>query len=432
MRIVYFTHYYTPEGNAPATRVSSFAKRWVSAGHDVTVITCAPNVPHGRVYDGYRNRIWPQTESIDGVEVIRVWTWIAANKGVFGRVLNYMSYMVAAFLVSITIKRPDIFIATSPQFFCGWAGVLYACWTRWTSWLSKRPRFVLEIRDLWPESIGAVRAINDRFILSVLQMLEKWMYANADTIVTVGEGYRKRLIERGVAPASISVVMNGWDEDTPRPKEEEIAALRSQWSLEGKFVCAYIGTIGMACGLDIYLRAAQLLRKRGIDDIKLVAVGDGAQRESLEKQAQSLHLDTILFTGLQSKKSVSNWLALSDVCFVHLKKTPLFETVIPSKIFEAAGFRRPILIGVGGDAKEIVEVAGAGIAIEPENEEQMVDSLIRLKDNPQLRAKLGDSGYGYITSHFSRDNSSLQYLRVLQTQLATCTELVSEPREEIV
>ena len=432
MRILYFTHYYTPEGNAPATRVSSFAKRWVASGHDVTVITCVPNVPNGIVYEGYKNTFWPQKEVIDGVTLIRVWTWIAANKGVVGRVLNYLSYMVAAFLVSLTMKKPDIFIATSPQFFCGWAGVLFSWWTRCTSWFTKRPKFVLEIRDIWPDSIGAVDAIRSRIILFVLQIFERWMYASADTIVTVGDGYKRRLVERGVSPKRIQIVMNGWDEETHRPTMEEVTALRSQWNLENQFVCAYIGTIGMACGLDIYLRAAQLLRARGVPDVKLVAVGDGAQKESLERQAKALGLDNVLFTGLQSKRIVSIWLAASDVCFVHLKKTPLFETVIPSKIFEAAGFSRPILIGVGGDAKKLVETAAAGISVEPENEEQMLSALLQMKEDSKLRRELGENGYRYVSNHFTRDSLSLQYLKILRDQIATHPEIASEPQKEIV
>ncbi len=130
MNIVFFCHYYLPEGNAPATRVSSLAKRWVAAGHNVTVVTSVPNVPHGRVYQGYRNRIWPQREEIDGVNVIRIWTLIAPNKGTLLRIANYVSYLVSAFLYAIFLPRPDILIATSPQFFCGWAGVLYACWLK--------------------------------------------------------------------------------------------------------------------------------------------------------------------------------------------------------------------------------------------------------------------------------------------------------------
>jgi glycosyltransferase involved in cell wall biosynthesis len=198
------------------------------------------------------------------------------------------------------------------------------------------------------------------------------------------------------------------------PSDEEVTKMRSEWGLDGKFVCAYIGTIGMACGLDIYLRAAGLLLEKGIRDIALVAVGDGAMRETLEQQARDKALDCILFTGLQPKASMPTWLTLADVCFVHLKKTPLFETVIPSKIFESFGFCRPIVIGVHGDAQRLVEASGGGFTMEPENETQLVDQLVRLRNDSARRLALGTQGRRYVESHFSRDVLSERYLSILR------------------
>ena len=157
MRILYFSHYFTPEGNAPARRVYEMCRRWVQSGHRVTVITCAPNVPGGVVYEGYANP-WIQRETIEGIETIRVWTYLAANRGTFRRILNYLSYMVTAILAGLWHEKPDVVIATSPQFFCGWAGV-------WVSRLRRIP-FILEIRDLWPESIAAVGALRNPRLLA--------------------------------------------------------------------------------------------------------------------------------------------------------------------------------------------------------------------------------------------------------------------------
>lgn len=415
MRILYFTHYYPPEGNAPATRVSALAKRWVQSGHDVTVITCVPNVPHGKVYAGYRNRLWPQREEKDGVKIIRVWTWVAPNKGLVGRILNYVSYMVAAWLVAVTLRKPDIFIATSPQFFCGWAGVLYRYWVRATCWFRRSPPFVLEIRDIWPESIGAVDAIQNKWILGFLQFLEGWMYRAANHIVTVGEGYKQRLIERKVPADKMTVVMNGWDNDMAIPEAAASQALRATRGWEGQFVCAYIGTIGMACGLDIFIRAAKLLEAKGEKGISLVAVGDGAIREELDRQCTEAGIRSVHFVGLQPKESMPTWLMAADACFVHLKKTPLFETVIPSKIFEASGLKRPIIIGVNGEARRLVLESGGGIAIEPEDENQLVAAIERLRDDPEYAAGLGAAGCEYVGKNFSRDHLANRYLECLTT-----------------
>ena len=335
MKILFLTHYYTPEGNAPASRVSALAERWAAAGHDVTVLTCAPNVPDGVVYPGYRNR-WTQREVLNGVKVLRVWTYIAPNKGTVRRIVNYLSYMHSAFWHGLWVKRPDVLIATSPQFFCGWAGVKLSWW--------RRLPFVLEIRDIWPESMSAVNAGLPGPALKYIGWLERRMYRRADRIVTVGQGYVEKLKERGVPEDKISVIMNGVDKKLffPRPVNEE---LRRQYGLSGKFVCSYIGTIGMACGLKSALDAAQLLKERGRDDIRIVLVGDGAQREALQKEAQERKLDNVIFTGRRPKSEMPDWVASSDVNLVHLKKSDLFETVMPSKIFESAGCARPMLRG---------------------------------------------------------------------------------------
>ncbi len=415
MRIFYFSHYYTPEGNAPATRVSSLSKRWAKSSHEVAVVTCTPNVPHGKIYEGYKNTWWPQKQDLDGVKVIRVWTWIAPNKGTVRRIANYVSYMISATLFAVTQTRPDVIIATSPQFFCGWAGVLYSIWLKMTGLFTRRKTvFVLEIRDIWPESIGAVDAIKNPWILWLLQLLEALMYRMSDHIVTVGKGYRARLIERGVANDKISVVMNGFDSDLMSTDSDGDIALREHWKLDGKFVCGYIGTIGLACGLDIYVRAAKLLKQLGHNDIVLVAVGDGAVREELQMQCQAEQLDNVLFVGLQPKDSMQSWLKLTDVSFVHLRKTPLFETVIPSKIFESAGMKRPVIIGVKGEASELVKASGGGVSIEPEDENDFVANLVKMKESPATRITMGESGCRYVLTHFDRIALANEYIEILK------------------
>ncbi len=403
MKILFLTHYYTPEGNAPASRVSALAERWVQSGHEVTVLTGFPNVPDGVVYPGYRNR-WKQTEVINGVKVLRVWTYIAPNKGTVRRIANYLSYMHSAFWHGLWTERPDVLIATSPQFFCGWAGMRLSWW--------RRLPFVLEIRDIWPESMSAVNAGLPATALEYIGWLERRMYRRADRIVTVGQGYVEKLKERGVPESKISVIMNGVDKKLfyPHPVNEE---LRGQYGLSGKFVCSYIGTIGMACGLKSALDAAQLLKERGCDDIRIVLVGDGAQRESLQQEASERGLDNVVFTGRRPKAEMPDWVASSDVNLVHLKKSDLFETVMPSKIFESAGCARPILMGVNGFAKKIVMDAEAGVSVEPEDAVGIADALERLSADPELCRRLGENAWRNIASRYDRDVQADDYLKIL-------------------
>ena len=404
MKILFLTHYYTPEGNAPASRVSALAERWAKDGHDVTILTCAPNVPNGVVYEGYKNK-FSQTEVINGVKVVRVWTYIAANKGTLRRIMNFVSYMIMAFMRGLFMKRPDILIATSPQFFCGWAGVLLHS--------IKRIPFCLEVRDIWPESIIAVGAKLPSGLLKIISVMEKIMYNSADHIVTVGQGYFEKLKERGIDENKISVVMNGVDRTLFYPRERNEELLKKH-SLDGKFICSYIGTIGMACALDTALESAEILQNQGNDKIKIVLIGDGAVREELEAKAKAKNLKNVVFLGRRPKQEIPDWIASSDINLVHLKKTGLFQTVMPSKIFESAGCARPVLMGVDGFSRDLVENAKMGISIEPENAKAMADALLKASENPELLKQLGENGYKNIAEKYDRDIQAENYLDILK------------------
>ena len=408
MKILFLTHYYTPEGNAPASRVSALAERWAKDGHDLTILTCAPNVPNGIVYEGYKNK-FSQTEVINGVKVVRVWTYIAPNKGTLRRIINFVSYMIMAFMRGLFMKRPDVLIATSPQFFCGWAGVLLHTF--------KRIPFILEIRDIWPESIIAVGAKLPGGLLKIISVMEKIMYNSADHIVTVGQGYVEKLKERGIDENKISVVMNGVDRTLfyPRKRNEE---LLKKHSLDGKFICSYIGTIGMACALDTALESAEILQNQGNDKIRIVLIGDGAVREELEAKAKAMNLKNVVFLGRRPKQEIPDWIASSDINLVHLKKTGLFQTVMPSKIFESAGCARPVLMGVDGFSRDLVENAKMGISIEPENAEAMADALLKASENPELLKQLGENGYKNIAEKYDRDIQAENYLSILNNTLS--------------
>ena len=415
MKIAVFTHYFPPEGNAPATRMHALCKQWQASGDDVTVLTCAPNVPNGVVYEGYRNRVY-QTEEIDGVRVVRVWTYLAANKGTLLRIVNYLSYMATAIVAGALMRKPDVIVATSPQFFCGWAGV-------WVSRLRRVP-LVLEIRDLWPESIVAVGALTNRRLIRVLEWLERRLYAAARRIVTVGEGYRDELVRKNVPESRITLIPNGVDRDVlfPRPADENV---RERWGLTHRFVCAYVGTIGMASGLDVVLRAAALLDARGRRDITFMIVGDGAVRTELERDAARRGLSNVVFTGRQEKDSIPALLAATDACLVHLKAHPLFATVLPSKIFEAAAMAKPVILGVEGYAADLVKRAGAGICIRPDAAVELVDAVITLADDRALGVSLGRNGHDYCVTHFDRAVLARDYLDLLHRVVDTGDGTVS-------
>lgn len=406
MKILFFSHYYTPEGNAPATRVSALCERWVKAGHDVTVVTCPPNVPNGIVYDGYANR--RTSEVINGVKVERVKLYIAANKGAVKRMFNFVTYFVKSLLAALRLPKPDVVIATSPQIFCGYVGVWYK--------RLRRVPLVIEIRDIWPESMGAVGANIPKIAYWGLELIEKAMYRKCDRLVTVGQGYYERLAEKGVPKDKMSIVMNGTDLAVYSPREKN-GELLKKYGLEGKFVVSYIGTVGMACGLEVVLDAAEIISRKERKDCKevvFVIVGDGAHREQLEAEAKKRGLSNVVFTGRQPKNSMPDWVSSSDANLVHLKKTELFTTVMPSKIFESAGCKRPIIMGVDGFAKKLVMDAHAGLDMTPESADSLVECVEKLAGDLELCKQLGENAYNNIAQVHNRDKQAEDYLKVLE------------------
>ncbi len=400
MHILFLSHYFPPEVNAPATRTHAHCKRWVEAGHQVTVITCAPNCPSGVVYDGYKNKLI-QKETVDGIQVVRLWTFLAANKGFVKRILNYLSYMLIATMYAITRRNVDVVVATSPQFFCGWAGVLCRWVRRWP--------FVLEIRDIWPESILTVGAMKRSLSIRVLENLELWMYRAAQHIVTVGDGYRDKLLERGVENERISVIPNGVCLEQFQEMEPSKALLK-EWNSENKFVCSYIGTVGMAHGLDVVVKAAATLQSQNDNTVCFWIVGDGAQRAKLEEEATQQQLTNIRFTGMIAKDQIANVIASSDACLVHLKGTDLFGTVIPSKIFEIMALNKPIIAGVRGQTEEIVLAGNAGVSMTPDDPESLLAAIETIKTQPEEY----QHGREYVAQHFNRDTLANEMLTVLQ------------------
>jgi glycosyltransferase involved in cell wall biosynthesis len=407
MHIHFFSHYFAPEGNAPASRTYEHCVRWVRAGHRVTVITCVPNVPDGVVYNGYRNRLRWQRETIDGIEVVRVWTLLAANSGFILRIINYLSYLFSATLAGLFLPRPDVVIATSPQFFCGWAGAI-------VHWLRRRP-FVLEIRDIWPESITAVGAMHRGFVIRSLEWLERRLYLSADHIVTVGKGYRQNVAGKADVGDHITVIYNGVDGENFTPSGRDDDFLRS-CGFAGRFVCSYVGTIGMAHGLETVLDAADALKHENRTDIGFLLVGDGARRRHLEEECQDRGLtDIVRFTGRLDKSQIPGVIASSDSLLVHLRACDLFETVIPSKIFEAMAMERPIIMGVRGESAEIVTRAGAGIDMEPGDADSLRNCVLALKDQSDLYRRLAQSGRQFVLREFSRDSLAAQYEQLLRS-----------------
>ena len=401
-KILFLTDNFPPEVNAPATRTYEHACEWVSRGFKVTVITCAPNFPHGRVYDGYKNKLISQ-EDKDGINVIRVWTYITANEGFLKRILDYISFAIMAFFVGLWI-RADIIVATSPQFFTAVAG-------RWLSLFKKTP-WIMEVRDLWPESITAVGAMNKGKVYRLLEWVELRLYKSAKKIIVVTDTFKRKITSRGVLSTKIHVHKNGviLDLFKPRPKDKELMEANPQ--LKDKKVFAYIGTHGMAHALSFILSNLNKLQK-SLPQAHFLFIGDGAEKNNLLKQSEELNLTNVTFMPFVSKHQVVRYLSLMDVALVNLKKSDTFKTVIPSKIFEAAALQKPILLGLEGETKEIIESFKAGECFQPENEKDFIDKCHSILE--EHRYKKYQKGCNNLAKAFDRKQIAIQVLKTIST-----------------
>ena len=402
MHILFLSHYFPPEVNAPASRTYENAKRWVRAGHRVTVITCTPNHPNGVVYPGYANRLW-QWDQKDGIRILRVKTYLSANKGIKKRILNYVSFMVSAVFFCHLVRRVDVVASTSPQFFCGMAGYL-------VSRLKGKP-WLLEIRDLWPESIIAVGALTSRTIIRLLEWIECFLYRRADQVVAVTHAFKTHIVAKSISPTRVAVITNGADLDHFQPRGRH-NPFRYEMRLGDKFVASYVGTHGMAHGLDTVLRAAEYLKER--NDIVFLLVGDGAERQNLIRERDRRGLANVIMVGQQPKERMPDIIAASDACLVLLRDTTLFRTVIPSKIFEAMAMERPIILGVRGESQGIVEACQCGICIEPENHSELTAAVLRLADHPAEGLALGRNGRKHVMNSYNRDHLAESYRQCLE------------------
>lgn len=404
MHILFLTDNFPPEVNAPASRTFEHCREWVASGAKVTVITCAPNFPKGKVFNGYKNRLW-QCEVMDGIRVIRVWTYITANEGFAKRVLDYVSFMLTGAVAALFVRKVDVVVGTSPQFFTACAA--------WAMGVLKRVPWVFELRDIWPESIKAVGAMQDSLAIRVLEQIELFLYRHAGRIVAVTHAFKDTLIRRGIDGNKIDVITNGVDLSnfSPLPKDADLGA---ELGLNGCFVAGYIGTHGLAHGLETLLHAAQTLEQvPGAENIRILFLGDGAKKAELVESARARGLRNVVFVASVPKDQVPRYWSLLDVSIIHLRKTELFTSVIPSKLFECMGMGIPVLHGVAGESAAIVQTEQVGEVFESDNAQQLVDALLKLRAD-ETRFKSYQANGLSAAKRYDRKQLAANMLEILQ------------------
>ena len=369
MRILFLTDNFPPEINAPATRTYEHCVKWVELGYQVTVITCFPNFPNGKVFDGYKNRFFKK-ESIDGIDVIRVWSYISENKGFISRIIDYISYSFTSVIAGFFVKT-DIIVATSPQFFTAISG-------RLLSFFKGKP-WIMEVRDLWPDSIVAVGSMSEKSkAFKILKRIEHHLYLNAKKIIVVTDSFKNYLTEKHLIPSEkIGVFKNGvLINNFKKIESERLLKFRKSLGLENKIVISFLGTHGLAHGLRFILDSISK-----IEDTKyhFLFVGDGSEKQNLLEYSKTLDSHNFTFLESVSKNEMPLYIDISDYSLVNLKKSNEFKNVIPSKIFENIAMYKPILLGVEGESKELIERYKVGISFEPENTESFINAISEIE-----------------------------------------------------
>lgn len=409
MKILFLTDNFPPEVNAPATRTFEHCNEWVRQGEEVTVVTCAPNFPFGKTYEGYKNKLY-QTEVIEGIKIIRVWSFMTPNKGFMLRTLDFISFSITSFLFGLFVKT-DVVMATSPQFFTALSG-------RALSFFKRKP-YVLEIRDLWPEQILASTNMKRNMFIKYFEWEELKCYRRADLIVTVTDSFVHKIASRGIRKDKFLVIKNSVDKTlfSPRDKNE---SLLQEYDLDNKFIVGYIGTHGLSQDIPFIIDCIhEFNQKPGPSgtNVHFLFVGEGAEKEKIKQKAKTLGIFNITFVNQIKKEEMPDYLSVLDVSLVPLRKSELYLSVIPSKIFELCAMNIPILLGVDGEARALVEKFGCGIFYEPGNKAFFLKQLNRLVSADDEQLGTYKKGCEALALEYDRSKLALELLENLKKQL---------------
>ncbi|HWP36367.1 MAG TPA: glycosyltransferase family 4 protein [Gemmatimonadales bacterium] len=407
LHIGYLTHYFPPEPGAPAGRAADLSALWAAAGHRVSVLTTLPNHPRDQVYPEYRSHR-ALTEFTDGMTVERLWLYASARRTPLATALCHASFALHAAVTARWRRgpRPNVWIASSPPLFTGWAGAHIGA--------HHRVPVILEVRDLWPDYFEQMGVLRNRLALRWLHRLERRLYARAAAVVTVAEGSRTWLIERkGVPPAKVHCIPNGIDPDRFAPSPDRAATVRRRLSADGRFLVAYIGNHGLGQGLETVVDAAQLLAAD--PQIHFLFVGEGAEKARVAARAERLGLANVTFLPACSRDEVPAYYQAADLCLVPLADIPAFRNTIPSKVFEILGSARPVIGALRGEGAQVIARSGAGVVVPPADPTALAAAVRRMQTlTPAERHEMGERGRCFVTEHYDRRRLAQRYLGVIR------------------
>lgn len=406
MHVLFLTQYFTPEVGATQTRIHEFARACVAAGHRVTVLTEFPNHPHGRIPPEYRGRLVAR-ERMDGFDVLRVWVFARPVKTFWTRVAFYTSFFVLASLRGVFAPgRVDVVFATSPPLPVGLVG--------WIVARVRRARFVLDIRDLWPAAAEALGELRKPSLVRLAVMLERFLYRHADRVTAVTRGFVAHISDMVEDRSRVQLLSNGAAIDVFDPTRVE-PGLRARLGFDGRFVVTFAGLHGIAQGLVSILEAAALMRDR--PEVVFCLIGDGPVKADLQARAAAQGLQNVRFLPSVPVAEITPYLTGSDALLVPLQRDPVFDTFIPSKLFDFLACARPVILMVGGEARDLLEASEGGVFVEPGDVEGLKRATLQLMERgPEERAKMGARGRAYVLANYTREVQGQRLLAILGSE----------------
>lgn len=403
MKILIITQYFPPEVAAGANRTYEHAKHWIKLGAEVTVVTCFPNYPTGNIPEKYKGLKYLE-EEIDGIKVIRTFTYATPNKGFFRRIIGYFSFMFSSVIQSYNkMGKQDVIIASSPPYTVGISGMVLGK-------LKKTP-FIFEVRDLWPESIIQLGQVKNKILINILEYIELMMYRNASLIVGISDPFVDFISVKGIEKEKIKIIKNGVNLDLFQPKEVN-TKLKNSLGLESKFVISYFGTFGLAQGLESIIRTADILKNNS--EIHFLLIGDGADRDKLLALKNEFEISNVTILKPIPKAELVDYYSISDVMLVPLRNLSLFNSALPSKMFEIMAMGKPIIHTVDGEARKLLEREGAGKFVEAENFKKLASEIILIKNNSEWLFSASKSARKLVEEKFNRNNLAREYLNILK------------------
>ena len=401
MRIILIHQAFNVPDQPGGSRHYELARYCVSEGHEFTIVASDLNYATGKHITRDGERV--EKETLDGIRIVRARTYPAIHRSYAWRVIAFLGFMRTSFMAAWRVGPVDVVMGTSPPIFQGASTWLLA-------FLRRRP-YLLEIRDLCVDGVIQQGILKNPILIAMTRCLERFLLKRATHLLVNSPAFADRLMERGIPPAKMTIIPNGVDPDTfdPEIKGEDV---REELGLDGKFVVMYTGALGHANDIPTILRAADRLRDRA--DIQFVLVGDGKERSKLEAQAEEMDLPNVTFAGSRPKLEMKRYLGAADAGIAALQDIEIFRTVYPNKVFDYMAAGRPIVLGIEGAIREVVEAGECGICVAHGDDEAIAAAVVQLSENRELAAAMGRAGREHVVEHFNRHKHAVEFVELLE------------------